>query len=128
MTDRGRRHYQTGPRCTRCNMPETCHTPDCRLAGASSMDSHPKVCREFQSDKPQDYHARRRWQDAARASGEDPECGRGACRNKAEPAWVNAGTPLLYCEVCAGLINGFNPGLCSPEFPEVPEPVEPKAP
>ena len=65
--------------------------------------------------KPADYHARRQWQDAARARGEIPECGREACHNSADPAWVNAGTPLLYCGACARMINSFNPGLCSLE-------------
>ena len=63
--------------------------------------------------KPADYYARREWQDAARARGEVPECGREVCRNPAAPAWVNAGTPLLYCTTCARLINGYNPGLCT---------------
>jgi hypothetical protein len=57
--------------------------------------------------KPDDYHDRRKWQDEARARGEKPECGRGACTNKADPAWSNRGTPLLYCESCANLINRF---------------------
>lgn len=65
--------------------------------------------------KPADYHARRQWQDEARARGEVPECGREACHNPASPAWVNKGTPLLYCSTCARLINGYNPGLCSRE-------------
>ncbi len=51
--------------------------------------------------KPDDYRERRAWQDAARARGELPECGRGVCREKADPAWVNKGTPLLYCGACA---------------------------
>lgn len=65
--------------------------------------------------KPKGYLDRRAWQDAARARGEIPECGREACKTPADPAWVNSGTPLLYCEGCAKLINGFNPGLCTPE-------------
>ncbi len=58
--------------------------------------------------KPRDYHERRRWQDDARARGEVPECA----------AWVNSGTPLLYCGGCARLINRYNAlgtVLCSPE-------------
>ena len=73
------------------------------------------------SQKPRDYHERRRWQDAARACGEVPECGREACRNPASPAWVNAGTPLLYCGTCARLINHYNAldaVLCTPEVKE----------
>lgn len=69
--------------------------------------------------KPPDYQARREWQDAARARGEVPECGREACHAPAEPAWVNGGTPLLYCGRCARMINQYNPGLCRLE-------VEPK--
>lgn len=65
--------------------------------------------------KPINYHDRRRWQDDARARGEVPECGREACHEPADPAWVNKGTPLLYCACCARLINRYNPGLCSPE-------------
>lgn len=65
--------------------------------------------------KPPDYHERRRWQDAQRAAGADPECGREACRNTAKPAYVNAGTPLLYCAACAHAINRYNPGLCTLE-------------
>lgn len=61
------------------------------------------------------YAARREWQDRARARGEVPECGRGACTRPASPAYVNKGTPLLYCAVCAAGINRFNPGLCSLE-------------
>lgn len=72
--------------------------------------------------KPSDYYARRRWQDAARARGEVPECGREACHNPARPAWVNKGTPLLYCRSCARMINSYNPGLCSPEVAD-PAPV-----
>lgn len=72
------------------------------------------------SEKPRDYHERRRWQDAARARGELPECGRAACTAKADPAWVNSGTPLLYCSRCAHLINSFcprnEPVLCTPEM------------
>ncbi len=64
---------------------------------------------------PADYHARRRWQDEQRAAGQPPDCGREACCNKAAPAYVNAGTPLLYCLECAVMINLYNPGLCSPE-------------
>ena len=67
--------------------------------------------------KPADYYARREWQDAARARGEVPECGREVCRNPVDPAWVNAGTPLLYCTTCARLINRYNPGLCTMETP-----------
>lgn len=65
--------------------------------------------------KPRPYPVRRAWQNAARARGEVPECGREACHAPADPAWVNAHTPLLYCRRCAGLINGFNPGFCSLE-------------
>lgn len=68
--------------------------------------------------KPLDYHARRRWQDEARGRGEVPECGREACRAKADPAWVNRHTPLLYCGACARRINHYNPGFCSPETPD----------
>lgn len=67
--------------------------------------------------KPLDYHERRAWQDAARARGEIPVCGREVCLNLAHPAYVNQHTPLLYCAVCAGLINKFNPGFCSREAP-----------
>lgn len=28
---------------------------------------------------------------------------------------LNKGTPLLYCAACAGLINRYNPGACTPE-------------
>ena len=65
--------------------------------------------------KPAGYDERRAWQDAARARGEVPECGREVCSAPAEPAWVNRHTPLLYCGSCAHLINRYNPGLCSPE-------------
>ena len=65
--------------------------------------------------KPRDYHERRAWQDAAIARGETPECGREACHEPASPAWVNKHTPLLYCRRCAHLINGYNPGFCTPE-------------
>lgn len=65
--------------------------------------------------KPSDYQRRRRWQDAQRAEGRDPECGRESCSNVARPAFVNKGTPLLYCAACAGLINRYNPGACTPE-------------
>ena len=65
--------------------------------------------------KPRDYDERRRWQDEARARGEVPECGREACHSPAVPAWVNAHTPLLYCRMCARLINAYNPGFCTPE-------------
>jgi hypothetical protein len=65
--------------------------------------------------KPRDYHERRQWQDAQRAAGADPECGREACRNTAKPAYVNAGTPLLYCAACAHAINRYNRGLCTLE-------------
>ena len=71
--------------------------------------------------KPRDYHDRRRWQDEARARGEVPECGREVCHAKADPAWVNSGTPLLYCPTCAALINrytardGFRDSICTPE-------------
>lgn len=74
--------------------------------------------------KPRDYHNRRKWQDAQRAAGLDPECGREVCRNKAAPAYVNAGTPLLYCATCAAAINRFNPGLCSLETAGTPAPSE----
>lgn len=69
--------------------------------------------------KPHDYDLRRRWQDAARARGEVPECGREVCRNPASPAWVNLHTPLLYCGTCAHLINRYNPGFCEREVPDV---------
>ena len=65
--------------------------------------------------KPATYAERRKWQDAQRAAGHDPECGREACVNPAAPAWVNAGTPLLYCRQCARLINTYNNGLCTLE-------------
>lgn len=65
--------------------------------------------------KPRGYPDRRAWQDAARDRGEIPECGRAACTTPADPAWVNAGSPLLYCRECAALINSFTPGLCAPE-------------
>lgn len=65
--------------------------------------------------KPKDYRDRRQWQDAARARGEIPECGREACSNLVDPAWVNMGSPLLYCESCGRTINEYNPGLCRPE-------------
>ena len=65
--------------------------------------------------KPHSYDDRRRWQDAARARGEIPECGREVCTNPADPAYVNSGTSLLYCRTCATLINRYNPGLCKPE-------------
>ena len=65
--------------------------------------------------KPCDYHDRRKWQDAQRAAGHAPECGREACHAPADPAYVNLHTPLLYCERCARMINNYNPGLCSPE-------------
>lgn len=68
--------------------------------------------------KPLDYHARRAWQDEARARGEVPECGREVCKSPADPAWVNAHTPLLYCRRCAALINAYNPGFCSLEVPK----------
>lgn len=64
------------------------------------------------SNKPRDYHARRRWQDEARARGEIPECGREACETPADPAYVNKHTPLLYCWRCAATINRYNPGFC----------------
>jgi hypothetical protein len=78
------------------------------------------------STKPADYHDRRRWQDEARARGDVPECGRGACTSKAEPAWVNSGTPLLYCGGCARSINGFSVQtlgyeLCAPEVVQTSE-------
>lgn len=65
--------------------------------------------------KPKSYTERRHWQNAQRAQGLDPECGREVCQRKAAPAFVNKGTPLLYCEACAVLINKHNPGLCAPE-------------
>lgn len=65
--------------------------------------------------KPRDYHERRRWQDAQRAAGADPECGREACHNPARPAYVNAETPLLYCATCARMINRYTPNLCTLE-------------
>jgi hypothetical protein len=65
--------------------------------------------------KPLDYRERRKWQDAERAAGRVPECGREACTQAADPAWTNQGTPLLYCAACAKEINRFNPGLCRPE-------------
>ncbi len=68
--------------------------------------------------KPRDYHERRRWQDAQRAAGADPECGREACKNTAKPAYVNAETPLLYCATCARMINRYTPGLCTVEVPD----------
>ena len=69
--------------------------------------------------KPHDYRARRQWQDAARARGEIPECGREACHNPAAPAWVGSGTGVLlrYCPACARLINRYNPGTCVLEVP-----------
>ena len=69
--------------------------------------------------KPHDYRARRQWQDAARARGEIPECGREACTRPASPAWVGSGTgtELIYCEACATEINKWNPGTCRPEVP-----------
>jgi hypothetical protein len=67
-------------------------------------------------DKPHDYDERRVWQNAARARGEKPECGRKVCTNLADPAWVNAGTPLLYCQWCAKEINKYNPNLCTLEL------------
>lgn len=80
--------------------------------------------------KPLDYHERRRWQDAARARGEVPECGRMACRypvnrparvgRPAVTAYLNHHTPLLYCERCADQINAYAPPdapLCYPEAP-----------
>lgn len=67
--------------------------------------------------KPLDYHNRWAWQGAARARGEIPMCGREVCSNLAHPAYVNQHTPLLYCAVCADLINEFNPGFCSLEAP-----------
>jgi hypothetical protein len=33
--------------CIRCEAREACHTPECRLAGASTMDSHRWVCGEY---------------------------------------------------------------------------------
>lgn len=73
--------------------------------------------------KPLDYHARRQWQDEARARGEIPECGREACHNLAEPAWVGSGTgvDLLYCAECARLINRYTPGTCRLEVPVKPD-------
>ena len=65
--------------------------------------------------KPKTYHERRQWQNAQRAEGLVPECGREACENKAAPAFINKGTPLLDCADCASLINRFTPGACSPE-------------
>ncbi len=69
--------------------------------------------------KPLDYHDRRKWQDAALARGELPECGREACHRLLRPGlvWVNKHTPLLYCGQCARRINEYNPGFCSPEVP-----------
>lgn len=69
--------------------------------------------------KPRDYRVRRQWQDAARAQGEVPECGREACHEPADPAWIGSGTgvALLYCGACARLINRYNPGTCSKETP-----------
>jgi hypothetical protein len=67
--------------------------------------------------KPHDYRARRQWQIDARARGEVPECGREACHEPADPAWVGSGTgvELLYCAGCARLINRYTPGTCRPE-------------
>lgn len=65
--------------------------------------------------KPPDYQARRTWQNEARARGDVPECGREACHEPADPAWLNHHTPLLYCARCAALINKHNPGFCYPE-------------
>jgi hypothetical protein len=67
------------------------------------------------ANKPCDYHARRQWQNAQRAAGLVPECGREVCRCRCEPAYVNSGTPLLYCPDCAQAINRYNPRLCTPE-------------
>jgi hypothetical protein len=69
------------------------------------------------SAKPADYRARRTWQLDARARGEVPECGREACHNLADPAWVGSGTgvELLYCARCAREINRYTPGRCVPE-------------
>ena len=70
---------------------------------------------DLYSNKPHDYRARRQWQNTQRAAGLDPECGREVCRSLAKPAYVNKGTPLLYCKRCAAMINQFNPGLCELE-------------
>ena len=66
------------------------------------------------SQKPEDYHERRKWQDAARARGEIPECGRFACTKKADPPFLNKHMPLIYCADCAALINHYS-DLCYPE-------------
>lgn len=65
--------------------------------------------------KPQNYADRRRWQDAQRAVGLPPECGREACTALADPAYVNQNTPLLYCADCAEQINRHNQGSCRQE-------------
>lgn len=67
--------------------------------------------------KPPNYRARRTWQNEVRARGEIPECGREACHEPADPAWVGSGTgvELLYCAGCAREINRYTPGTCRPE-------------
>lgn len=71
------------------------------------------------ADKPLDHADRRAWQDAARARGDVPECGRMVCRKPADPAWVTGSTPLLHCPECAALVNEHTPGLYVPEVPTV---------
>ena len=71
--------------------------------------------------KPRDYAERRLWQDEARSRGDVPECGREACHEPADPAYLNHHTPLLYCRRCAQVINAYaypNPPLCYPEVPD----------
>jgi hypothetical protein len=77
------------------------------------------VSADLYANKPRDYHDRRKWQDAQRAAGLEPECGREACKAPAVPAHVNKYTPLLYCGGCARLINRYNPGFCSLEVADV---------
>lgn len=64
------------------------------------------------------YDERRKLQNEARSKGERPRCGRGACGMTIRPgkAWVNSGTPLLYCPACARMINeATGQNLCTPE-------------
>ena len=67
--------------------------------------------------KPEDYDERRKWQDEFRARGNVPPCGRNACTNLVFKPYLNKGTPLIYCEDCAALINHYRPAdpLCYPE-------------
>lgn len=63
-----------------------------------------------------DYQKRRIVQDLDRRQRGKCKCGREACTNTiSSNAWVNAHTPLLYCESCARAINKYNPGFCRPE-------------